>query len=297
MKRILITGATGNIGREVIHYLSEQTLKSEIIVGARNVERAESQFSKQPKLSFTRFDFEESDSFPKAFADIDTLFLLRPPHISQVEKYFRPLLIAAKANGISKIVFLSVQGADKSKVIPHNKVERLIKALGFKYIFIRPSYFMQNLTTTLLDEIQQSHSITLPSGDAKFNWVDVRNIGEAAAVLIHRFEQYENKALDITGGENSSFAEVVAMMSEITQVDFRYKSMNPILFFFHKRKQGLTSGYALVMTLLHFLPRVQKEPEISENYQLLTGKTPTTIEAFIQREKSEFTRSYISTKR
>jgi hypothetical protein len=51
--------------------------------------------------------------------NIDVLFLLRPPHISEVETYFNPLLQSAKENNIKKIVFLSVQGAEKSKIIPH----------------------------------------------------------------------------------------------------------------------------------------------------------------------------------
>ncbi|MEZ5024288.1 MAG: hypothetical protein R2728_13685 [Chitinophagales bacterium] len=52
------------------------------------------------------------------FKDIDLLFLLRPPHISKVDEYFQPLFRSAKNNGIDKVVFLSVQGAEKSKMIP-----------------------------------------------------------------------------------------------------------------------------------------------------------------------------------
>jgi len=291
MKRILITGATGNIGTEVVHYLCELDRESEIIVAARNIASAKNKFPAFPKLAFRKFDFEKQDSFDPAFKDIDILFLLRPPHISEVDKYFQPLLQSAMKNGIEKVVFLSVQGAEKSKVIPHNKIERLIQSNGFKYIFVRPSYFMQNLTTTLLPEIQNSQSITLPSGQAKFNWIDVKNIGEATAVLIKSFEKYQNKAYEITGMENKNFQKVAEIISEITRTKFSFKSINPIRFYFKKRKSGVQNGFAIVMTILHFLPRLQKEPEISDNYNKLTGKKTTTLREFINREKDRITTS------
>jgi len=289
MKRILITGATGNIGLEVVHYLCELDNESEIIVAVRNVESAKKKFPRLSSLSFRLFDFEEQNYFDTAFKDIDLLFLLRPPHISEVDKYFYPLLQSAKNNGIEKVVFLSVQGAEKSKVIPHNKIERLIKSIGFKYIFVRPSYFMQNLTTTLLHELQKNHTITLPSGKAKFNWIDVKNIGEVSAVLIESFEKYENKSYEITGAENKNFQEVSEILSETIGTKFNFKSINPISFYFKKRKDRIERGFAIVMTILHFLPRLQKEPEISDNFNRLTGKKPTTLQEFINREKYKIT--------
>ncbi len=293
-KKILITGATGNIGTEVVQSLCALGPNSEIIAAVRNIDNAKDKLSKYPNLTFRKFDFEDRNSFNLAFNYIDTLFLLRPPHISEVDKYFRPLLQSAQENDIKNIVFLSVQGAEKSKVIPHNKIEKLIESHGFNYIFVRPSYFMQNLTTTLLPEILNSRTITLPSGKAKFNWIDTKNIGEAAARLIISFEKYKNNEYEITGVENKSFPEVIELMTNIIGIKFSYRSVNPICFYLKKRKEGVDSGFAVVMTILHFLPRFQKEPEISNNYKLLTSKEPTTLEEFIEREKGKITTPTIS---
>ncbi len=284
---MLVTGATGNIGTEVIHYLTKLKVEVEIIAAVRNIEKAQRTFQ-HPGISFVSFDFESPESFREAFKEIDVLFLLRPPHISQVEKVFRPLLEAAKRYGIKNVVFLSVQGVEKSKVIPHNKIERLIQSLNFDYIFVRPGYFMQNLTTTLLPEIRDQHSIILPSGNAKFNWVDVKNIGEATAKLITQFETYKNQAYEITGTENLDFSTVAHLLSEISEVPIKYRSINPIRFYFKKKKEGVKSGFAAVMTILHFLPRLQSEPEISDSFEKITGKKPTTLSFFIKREKDTF---------
>ncbi len=284
MKTILITGATGNIGMEVIHYLSELNSDTEILAAVRNIEKAKKTFKNYPALHYRKFDFENEETFSEAFNQVDMLFLLRPPHISDVE-VFRPLLQAAHNKGIKNIVFLSVQGAEKSKVIPHNKIERLILELPFNYIFVRPSYFMQNLTTTLLPEIINKQCITLPSGKAKFNWIDVKNIGEASANLMLKFDNNKNQAHEITGTENKSFGEVTALMSKILDQKIAFHAVNPVRFYFRKKKEGVESGFALVMTILHFLPRFQAEPRISDNYQKLTGKFPTRLQEFVEREK------------
>jgi uncharacterized protein YbjT (DUF2867 family) len=289
MKKMLITGATGNIGKEVVNSLlnSEET-ELQVVAAVRNVEKAAGQFPNDERLTFTRFDFENEQTFDTAFRGTDVFFLLRPPHLSDVKKYFHPLLQSARKNGVEQIVFLSVQGADKSKVIPHNKIERLIQSMQFRYIFVRPSYFMQNLTTSLRAEIVTQNSITLPAARAVFNWVDAQNVGEAAARLMLNFAEQEHKAFDITGSENKHFGEVAEILSAVTGKPVHYRSLNPLSFFFKKKKEGVPGNFALVMTLLHFLPRIQDEPEISTNYRKLTGKKPTTVKEFIEREKELF---------
>ena len=287
MGALLITGATGNIGSEVIRYLYESHTSACVFAGVRDPKKAERKFEKYPDLAYRMFDFEDASTFKTAFSEIDVLFLLRPPQLSDVDRYFKPLLRQANHCKIRKIIFLSVQGVEKSPVIPHHKIESLIEQLEFDHIFVRPSYFMQNLTTTFLPEIQSKQQITLPAGKAKFNWVDVENIGEAVAELLLDHDHHKNQSIEITGTENKDFAEVAELMSSVTEVAIRYKSVNPIRFYFLKRREGVSKGLALVMLLLHFLPRFQHSPRISDNYRKLTGRKPTTLEEFLEREKEK----------
>lgn len=288
MKRILITGATGNIGREVIRFMFLNHTSDKVIAGVRNVEKAKKEFGEFPLLEFMQFDFENTTSFDNAFENIESVFLLRPPHIADVERYFKPLILKMRANNVKEILFLSVQGVEKSKVIPHNKIEKLITNSGLNYIFLRPSYFMQNLTTTLHKDIKEKRSIILPAGNAKFNWVDVENIGETAAILLGKFNDYKNQAFEITGYENKSFAEVVVLINEYITASIQYISPNPIRYYLIKKHDGLERGMILVMIMLHFLPRFQKPPYISHIYEQITGKKPTSLTDFIKREKEAF---------
>ncbi|MBE2188291.1 MAG: NmrA family NAD(P)-binding protein [Desulfobulbaceae bacterium] len=288
MNNILITGATGNIGFEVIRFLYKNGTSHRIIAAVRNIEKAKIVFEEYPKLEYVHFDFEDSDTFANALTDIDKIFLLRPPHISDVDKFFKPLIAKIKESHINKIVFLSVQGAEKSKVIPHNKIERLIVENGLDYIFMRPSYFMQNLTTTLIDDIRNKREIILPAGNAKFNWIDIENIGELGAILLVKFADYKNQAYEITGLENKNFAEVTSLINRAIENQIRFTNVSPFAFYSIKKKEGMAAGMIIVMILLHFLPRFQKEPKISDFYERLTGKKPTNLATFIERAKNQF---------
>lgn len=288
MKRIFITGATGNVGIEVIRYLLQSQSKDLVIAGVRDPDKARRIFGDNRRLILRYFDFEEQSCYEEAFRDVSVTFLLRPPHISDVGKYFAPLISAIARNTAGRIVFLSVQGAEKSSIIPHNRIEHLIRVSGMDYIFLRPSYFMQNLTTTLIGDIRKKRKIILPAGRAKFNWIDIRNIGEATAVLLQNFGLHKNMAYDLTGTENLDFYAVAEMIRSITGERIEYKSLDPFSFYLEKRNDGTDKSMTLVMTMLHFLPRLSKEPAVSDSFRLITGKSPGTLGNFLEANREAF---------
>lgn len=278
-QRILVTGATGNVGMAVIRHLTPEM--GETVAAVRNVEKSAQSFSRQQGLSYTTFDFDKPETFSTAFQNIDVVFLLRPPHLSDVAGTFVPMLDSMKHHGVRKIVFLSVQGVETSKLIPHNRIESAIRQLSFDYVFLRPSYFMQNLTTALLPDIKNRKHIALPAGDSKFNWIDVEDIGEAAARVIESFNTYKNTAFDLTGLENTDFSTVASILSEGIGERITYINENPIRFYMRKTREGLPAGMARVMVMLHFLPRFQREPRISNFFEQITGRKPVTLRNFI----------------
>lgn len=150
--KILITGATGNVGMEVIKCLVAIDNNFEIVAGVRDIEHEAAKL-KEHLVSCVKFDFTNSQLVANALVSVDLLFLLRPPQLSNVKKYFAPLIASARAAGVKHIVFLSVQGVEKSTFIPHYKIEKLIVDSGIGYTFLRPAYFMQNFTTSLREEL------------------------------------------------------------------------------------------------------------------------------------------------
>jgi len=148
MKTVLITGATGNVGLEVIRFLQKQNHRLNIIAGVRDIDKDKMVLGEY-NVAVRRFDFTDLRSYKPALGNCDELFLLRPPNIANVQKYFKPLIDTAVELKLKHIVFLSVQGVENSKIIPHYKIEQLIIKSKIPYTFLRPAYFMQNFSTTL----------------------------------------------------------------------------------------------------------------------------------------------------
>jgi len=140
----------------------------------------------------------------------------------------------------------------------------------------------------LLQGIQSRREIVLPAGKATFNWIDICNIGEAGAVVLNQFDDFKNQEIEITGKENEDFHKVTCLINQILHKPVTYKSVSPCKFYRLKRLEEVPKGMIIVMILLHFLSRFQKEPKISDCYEQLTGKKPTELAGFIKRERQKF---------
>jgi nucleoside-diphosphate-sugar epimerase len=280
---ILITGATGNVGIEAIKAMNLMEHAFNIYAGIHKQQEIEKYENKNVIPIW--FDFMDSRSFTDSISKCDILFLLRPPHISDVKKFFKPLIKACKHFNVKHIVFLSVQGVEKSSIIPHHKIEKLIVESGIPYTFLRPAYFMQNFTTTLRQDIINSNLIFLPAGNAKFTLVDVYDVGLVTAYVLQNISLHINKAYDLTNNEKYSFGEMADLLSLELGRDIQFKSPNLIRFFFRKKREGVPTMFILVMIMLHYFPRFQEEPPLSKSLETITSKQPVTFSEFIQRHK------------
>jgi uncharacterized protein YbjT (DUF2867 family) len=213
MTKVLVTGATGNVGIEVLYALKKMGNPLDIYAGVRNTE-AEMDKLSEFNITPVKFDFMDILTFLPALKGMDVLFLLRPPQISDVKKYFAPLIETALQTGTKHIVFLSVQGVEKSEVIPHHKIEKLIVDSKIPYTFLRPAYFMQNFTTTLRNDLVHKKRIYLPAGNAKFTLIDVRDIGTVAAQILTNVSQHINQSYELTCNQKLTFSEMASVLSQ-----------------------------------------------------------------------------------
>ncbi|NJM16970.1 MAG: NmrA family NAD(P)-binding protein [Bacteroidales bacterium] len=174
-------------------------------------------------------------------------------------------------------------------MIPHYKIEQLILANKLEHIFLRPGYFMQNLTTTLVHEIKTQNKIFIPSGGLKFNWVDAQDIGLVGAHVLNNFDRYKNRPYEITGEEFLGFKEVAAEMTHVLGKTITYESPNLMRFYRAKRKLGIKKEMIFVMILLHYLPRLtSNKPRLVTTVKEITGRSPLRLADFIRREKHSF---------
>lgn len=290
MKSILITGATGNVGSAVISSLLKLTESSTILAGVRSPKK-EYPFLTKHNIKKVHFDFEDQSSISKALKETDVLFLLRPPQISDAKKYFQPLVDSAKTNNIEHIVFLSVQGAETSSLIPHHKIEKIIQDSGIDYTFLRPAYFMQNFTTTLRQDIIENDLIYLPAGKAKFTIINLNDVGSVGAKILVNLKPHVNQAYDLTNYEQITFEQMAKQLTNELDRKIAYKCPSLIAFFLRKKREGVPTMFILVMIMLHYLPRFKKTPPISDNVLTISGKKPTPFRDFVASHKQQLTKS------
>jgi len=280
MQKILITGATGNVGFETIKALEPLKLNDNLVAGVRDLATDPAKLAGY-SLDFVSFDFTDPATYEAALEGCDALFLLRPPQLADVKKYFKPLIECAVDAKVKHIVFLSVQGAPGSRFIPHHKIEKLIAESGLAYTFLRPAYFMQNFTTTLRGDLLERKQVYLPADNAKFTLVDVRDIGAVAAQVLSHPSQHINQSYDLTSDEPLTFVQMAKKLSEGLGQKIGYESPTLWEFFWNKKREGNSVGFILVLILLHYLPRFQKTPPLSPWVERITGKPPTTFEKFV----------------
>ena len=117
---ILVTGATGTVGREVVRVLRDSGLA--VRAAVRDPQAAHAQQGEG--LEYVRFEFGRPATYAAAFANVRAMFLIRPPSITNVRRLIAPAVDAAGLAGVEHVTFLSVQGAERNVLVPHYRIER-----------------------------------------------------------------------------------------------------------------------------------------------------------------------------
>lgn len=277
-KPILITGATGNVGSQIVSRLNEQghVVRAAII--------SENEIAKlPPNIDYCLFDFTDPTTYKVAFENVEKMFLMRPPHISNIQRDMKPAMRAATEHGVKHMVFLSLLGAEKNKVVPHAKVEKLFLdgEIDVAYTLLRCGFFMQNLSTTHLADIRDHDDIFIPAGKGKTAFIDVRDIAAVAALTLTQ-PGHENQAYPLTGSEAFDYYEVATLMTEIVGRPIRYSSPSPPRFAWRKWREGLPLPFVGVMSAIYLTTRMGKAKGITPDTAELLGRSPKSLRQFVE---------------
>jgi uncharacterized protein YbjT (DUF2867 family) len=206
---ILLTGATGTIGKATIAALQAMHQQFKIAVHDPNKVVIKG-------VEAVELEWNNVDSYLPAMKGIEKLFLLTPNSERQVG-YVVQAVAAAKRAGVRHIVRLSVMGADADPGIIlgrlHFAAERELKASGITWTILRPTFFMQNFVNYYGVNPQKDGEIYLPHGRGKATWVDARDVGESAAKVLTTLG-HEGKVYELTGPEALTTEEVLKILSE-----------------------------------------------------------------------------------
>ena len=138
----------------------------------------------------------------------------------------------------------------------------------------------------MLNDLKTKNRIYLPAGNAKFTLIDVTDIGQVAAKILTETTHHKNQCYELTCNEKLTFAEMAAKLSEGLGKIIKFESPNPVRFFITKRKEKLPAMLILVMIMLHYFPRFQKEPDTTDCVEKILNKQPKSFDQFILENKT-----------
>jgi uncharacterized protein YbjT (DUF2867 family) len=221
---ILVTGATGNVGLELIKKLFDRSLPVRAFVRDRSRARAIA----LPGIELVEGDFARPETVARALDGVEQLFLLMPSS-AEVEQRQRIFVDAARKARVKHIVKLSQFGADAGAhgrfQRYHAGVEHHIRKSRIPYTFLRPNLFMQSLLS-FRSSIASQGIFYAPAGNARVSIIDVRDIASVAAAALVRSE-HENQTYELTGPEALTHAEMAGEFSEAFGKTVKYVDVPP----------------------------------------------------------------------
>lgn len=284
---ILITGATGTIGRELVLDLSGR--RSTFKVMARSTEAVKAFESKGIKA--IQGDFERPETFAGALAGIESVFLLTTPR-PDGPALERAFLAACKAQGVQHIVRISAAGAHPgaSSVLlrNHGRCESQLEESGLAWTHLRPTVFMQNLVPFMGPSIARESTLYAPAGEARMPWIDIRDIAAVAGVALTT-EGHEGLVYDLTGPESLTYGEIAARLSEQMGRQITYVNVPEGAARLSMVGSGMSPWLAEGLISLYQLFKANgPTAQALETVERLTGRAPRTLAAYLKENEAAF---------
>jgi uncharacterized protein YbjT (DUF2867 family) len=275
---ILVTGATGNVGKPMVELLSDAGVPFRAFV--RDPERARAVLGADVDLA--RGDFAESTTLDAALGGADRMFLLSGN--SELET---DALGAAVRAGVGRVVKQSALGVGLDPPPFHRRIEETLESSGLGFTHLRPTAFMQTLAGYLPALIDAEGVFRLPAGEGRVAWVDTRDISAVAFRALTE-DGHEGKAYPITGPEPLSMAEVAEKLSAATGRRIRYEDVPRDTAHELMVERGLPAPFADFLVAFYGPVRDGATDFVTYTVPEVTGAPGRTFAAFAEEHASAF---------
>jgi len=281
---ILVTGSTGNVGREVVRRLAEKNIQ------VRALTRNPSESGKNGTVEWAKGNFNDAASLNRAMLGVDKVVLISPAHSAMVE-HQTAVIDAAKAAGVKHIVKLSGLGAGPDAPIQlprlHHEIERKIIASGIAYTFVRPNLFMQVLLGSA-STISAQGAIYAPAGDGAISFTDVNDIADVIVCALTQ-SGHEEKIYEVTGPAALTYGQAAETIGMALDKPVIYIAVSPEA----ARDSMLSSGMDkwLVTAFLELFSIYRAgygTAVLSDAIERVTGHAANNFSAFAESHKSLF---------
>jgi len=282
---ILITGASGTVGRAVLEELrkSGKPLKA--------MYRSAEDARKAPAgVATVLADFADNASLKAAVQSVDTVFLVCSP-IPQLVELESNVIDVCKSSGVLHVVLNSALGAgDYGKSFPswHRRVEDKLKASGLRFTILRPNGFMQNIVMYNAPSIRAQGAFYAAMGQAKTSLIDVRDVATAAANVLVSPASHAGQTYELNGPEALSNAEVAAEISRVAGRPVQYVDIPEAAQRKSMEDLGMPEWQVTALLELQEYYLSGKCAGITDVLPKLLGRAPIRLQQFLEENKESF---------
>ncbi|MEQ4619868.1 SDR family oxidoreductase [Providencia vermicola] len=284
--RILVTGATGQVGHYLVRSLQAQG-HEDVVLAVRNP--AKLTHSPYP---IVEMDYDKPKTIEVALSGVNSVFMMTGYTIDMLQQS-KVFVDIAKKSGVNYIVHLGACGDDEAQVAHwawHQLVERYIEWSGIQYTHLRPESYMQNLLGYQGEDNINKGVLHSYFGDAILSWVDCADVAELAAYCLLSPEQHAGQVYRL-GYENKNYTQIAELLTTELGIPFHYQADDPDEFWQFAQTNSLELAY-MKSIYDHYVAftsgKLSREGMIFDNFQKITGKAPTTLKQFLIKHQNHF---------
>jgi len=277
--KILVTGASGVLGRAVVNELVGAGFA--VRQGVRDLKKARS------GVEAIRFDYDEPATIKPALEGVHGMCLIAPPLDPTAPTKLKPAIDAAKQAAVGHVVFISAFGANHNEQAPLRIVEHQVMGSGQAYTILRPNFFMENFSDGFLAApLKAQGAIYLAAGDGKTSFISVADI---ARVVVESFRRaLAGKELDLTGPEALDHAEVAKVLSEVLGREIKYHAISEQEMLEGARRAGMPESAVQYLAALYGAVRAGYAAAVTPEVEKITGRKPVSFREFAQANAAKW---------
>ena len=221
---IVVTGATGQLGKLVIEELLKTVPPSQIAAAVRNPEKAQDLAAKG--IEVRQADYARPESLDAAFAGAEKVLLISSSEVGQRVAQHKAVADAARAAGVRLLVYTSILNADTSNLLlsqEHKATEAYLRASGVPFTLLRNGWYTENHTGSLAAAVEHG-AVLGAAGEGRFATATRADYAAAAAAVLTD-KGHENKVYELGGDEPYTLAELAAEVARQTGKPVAYKNL------------------------------------------------------------------------
>jgi uncharacterized protein YbjT (DUF2867 family) len=274
-RTILVTGATGTVGSEVVRLLAGRS-GIQVRAAVRNLQKGAA--LKAAHVEPVWFDYDKPETMGPACQGADSVFMVAPFSPSGVEQA-RAFIEAARAAGVKHVVKLSVIRTVRDITVGrwHEAMDAALKNSGMAWTILLPGPFMQNFAEGSAP--RPDGALYAPVGNAKAAFIDTRDIAEVAVKALTE-PGHEGKEYTLTGGEELTYSDVARILSEASGRQIRYVDVPEDAARQAMLGSGMPEWLVNVLLELNAWTRASGGAEMTSTVQDVLGHPPRTFREF-----------------